>query len=141
MDQTFQSSILTQGNRRPSTCRFSLSGTQAEKFTTLSICSSFALPHFFIEVPVILLNQFEFRAGTRIALISGVKSKTGGGMKYKLEIFRSLPDGQYLWIKTVEGLEEAKSQLRSIAQREPGDYFIFDTSTGSRYGSAVASLS
>jgi len=62
-------------------------------------------------------------------------------MKYKLEIFRSLPDGQFLWIKTVDGLEEAKSQLHSIAQREPGDYFIFDTRTGSRYSSAVASLS
>jgi hypothetical protein len=62
-------------------------------------------------------------------------------MKYKVEIFRSLPDGQFLWIKTVEGLEEAKSQLHSIAQPEPGDYFIFDTSTGSRYSSAVTSLS
>jgi hypothetical protein len=57
----------------------------------------------------------------------------GGEMKCKLDIFRSFPDGQYLWIKAVESLEEAKSQMISLAQREPGDYFIFDTRTGCRY--------
>lgn len=59
-------------------------------------------------------------------------------MKYKLDIFRSLPDGQYLWIKAVEGLEEAKFQLLSLAQREPGEYFVFDTSSGCRITAAPA---
>lgn len=54
-------------------------------------------------------------------------------MKYKVDIFRSLADGQCLWIKTVEGLEEAKSQLRHLAQEEPGDYFVFDAVTGLRH--------
>jgi hypothetical protein len=62
-------------------------------------------------------------------------------MKYKLDIFRSLPDGQYLWIKAVEGLEEANSQLFSLMQREPGDYFIFDTNRGCRVNSALATSS
>ena len=59
-------------------------------------------------------------------------------MNYKLDIFRSLPDGQYLWIKAVVGLEEANSQLRNLMQREPGDYFIFDTNRGCRVNSALA---
>jgi hypothetical protein len=53
-------------------------------------------------------------------------------MTYKLDIFRKLPDGQLLWIKAVEGLEEAKCQLFHLARIEPGDYFIFDPSRGSR---------
>lgn len=62
-------------------------------------------------------------------------------MKYKLDIFRSLPDGQYSWIKAVGSLEEAKSQLLSLAQREPGDYFIFDTSCGRRITATLATPS
>jgi hypothetical protein len=54
-------------------------------------------------------------------------------MKCKLDIFRSYPDGQCLWIKAVESIEEAKSQVISLAQSEPGNYFIFDTNTGCRY--------
>jgi hypothetical protein len=62
-------------------------------------------------------------------------------MKCILDIFRSYPDGQYLWIKAVENLEEAESQVISLAQREPGDYFIFDTRTGYRYRQGFASPS
>lgn len=62
-------------------------------------------------------------------------------MHYKLDIFRSLPDGQYLWIKSVEGLEEAKSQLRRLTQIEPGDYFIFDTNNGCRIHATFAASS
>jgi hypothetical protein len=53
-------------------------------------------------------------------------------LRYKLDIFRTLPDGQPLWLKTVEGLEEAKSQLCKLAELEPGDYFIYDTRLGRR---------
>ena len=62
-------------------------------------------------------------------------------MKHKLDIFRSLPDGQCLWIRAVENLEEAKSQLLNLAQREPGDYFVFDTSCGRRIAAALATPS
>jgi len=62
-------------------------------------------------------------------------------MNYKLDIFRSLPDGQCLWIKAVESLEEAKAQLLQLMQREPGEYFIFDPSRGCRVNAALATPS
>jgi hypothetical protein len=65
----------------------------------------------------------------------------GGFMKHKLDIFRSLPDGQFLWVKAVEGLEEAKSQLYKLAEREPGDYFIYDAHLGCRIASALGTSS
>jgi hypothetical protein len=60
-------------------------------------------------------------------------------MKYKLDIFRKLPDGQLLWIKAVEGLEEARKQLLSLAQINPGDYFIYDPCSGCRIDFALTS--
>ena len=51
-------------------------------------------------------------------------------MNAKFDIFRRLPDGQPIWVKAVEGLEEAKRQLLEMENRAPGDYFIYDT----RYG-------
>lgn len=51
-------------------------------------------------------------------------------MKAKFDIFRRLPDGQPIWVKAVEGLEEARRQLLEMASTVPGDYFIYDT----RYG-------
>jgi len=51
-------------------------------------------------------------------------------MNAKFDIFRKLPDGQPIWVKAVEGLEEAKRQLLEMENRAPGDYFIYDT----RYG-------
>jgi hypothetical protein len=51
-------------------------------------------------------------------------------VNYKLDIFRKLPDGQLLWVKAVEGLEEAKSQLSRLAKINPGNYLIYDTRLG-----------
>jgi len=51
-------------------------------------------------------------------------------MNAKFDIFRKLPDGQPIWVKAVEGLEEARRQLAEMATIAPGDYFIYDT----RYG-------
>jgi hypothetical protein len=45
----------------------------------------------------------------------------------KFDIFKKLPDGQPIWIKAVEGLEEAKRQVTQLATTCPGDYFIFNT--------------
>ena len=59
-------------------------------------------------------------------------------MRYKLDIFRTLPDGHPLWLKAVEGLEEAKSQLCKLAELEPGDYFIYDTRLGRRLDNSSA---
>lgn len=51
-------------------------------------------------------------------------------VKCKLDIFRKLPDGQLLWVKAVEGLGEARSQLARLAQMNPGDYLICVTRFG-----------
>jgi hypothetical protein len=51
-------------------------------------------------------------------------------MDVKFDIFKKLPDGQPIWVKAVEGLEEAKLQLGQIASQFPGDYFIFDMRSG-----------
>ena len=48
----------------------------------------------------------------------------------KFDIFKKLPDGHPIWIKAVEGLDEAKSQLRQMAQSSPGDYFICNLRNG-----------
>ncbi len=51
-------------------------------------------------------------------------------MTAKFDIFLKLPDGQPVWIKAVESLEEAKRQLTQITANAPGDYFIFNTGNG-----------
>ncbi len=51
-------------------------------------------------------------------------------MDVKFDIFQKLPDGQAIWIKAVEGFEEAKLQLTQIALAIPGEYFIFDIRDG-----------
>ncbi len=51
-------------------------------------------------------------------------------MNAQLDIFKRLPDGHPIWIKAVEGLEEAKRQLAEMASENPGTYFIFNTRIG-----------
>jgi hypothetical protein len=48
----------------------------------------------------------------------------------KFDIFQKLPDGHPLWIQTVDGLEEAKSQLLHLATTSPGEYFIYNSQKG-----------
>jgi hypothetical protein len=62
-----------------------------------------------------------------VALISGSYNKTDSGdfMGAKFDIFKKLPDGNPLWVKAVEGLEEAKAQLARLATNAPGEYFIY----------------
>jgi len=52
-------------------------------------------------------------------------------MDAKFDIFKRLPDGHPLWVKAVEGLEEAKSQLRGLMAISPGDYFIYSVRNAS----------
>jgi hypothetical protein len=46
------------------------------------------------------------------------------------DIFKRLPDGQPLWVKAVDGLEEARAQLARLAASAPGEYFIYSVRHG-----------
>ena len=65
--------------------------------------------------------------GVPVALISCgyIELIRGRIMDAKFDIFKRLPDGHPLWVKAVEGLEEAKSQLARMAVNSPGEYFIY----------------
>jgi hypothetical protein len=54
-----------------------------------------------------------------------LEQNSGGTMGAKFDIFKKLPDGHPLWVKAVEGLEEAKAQLARLALSAPGEYFIY----------------
>jgi len=47
------------------------------------------------------------------------------------DIFRILPDGDPIWIKSVPYLEEARVQIRRLTAISPGDYFVYSHITGS----------
>jgi hypothetical protein len=51
-------------------------------------------------------------------------------MDAKFDIFKKLPDGHPLWVKAVEGLEEARNQLTRLAVSSPGEYFIYSAQNG-----------
>ena len=51
-------------------------------------------------------------------------------MNAKFDIFVRQSDGQPVWLKAVESLEEAKKQVATMAQNVPGDYFIFNAMSG-----------
>lgn len=51
-------------------------------------------------------------------------------MHAEFDIFKRLPDGQPLWVKAVEGLEEARAQLARLAASAPGEYFIYSVRLG-----------
>ena len=51
-------------------------------------------------------------------------------MDAKFDIFKKLPDGRPLWVKAVDGLEEARVQLARLAANSPGEYFIYSVRNG-----------
>jgi hypothetical protein len=51
-------------------------------------------------------------------------------MDAKFDIFKKLPDGHPLWVKAVDGLEEAKAQLARLAAGSPDEYFIYSIRNG-----------
>jgi len=51
-------------------------------------------------------------------------------MKITLDIFKRLPDGHPLWVKAVDGLEEARAQLVRLAASAPGEYFVYSVQHG-----------
>ena len=54
----------------------------------------------------------------------------GAVMDAKFDIFKKLPDGHPIWVKAVDGLEEAKNQLARLAVSSPGEYFIYSARSG-----------
>jgi hypothetical protein len=46
-------------------------------------------------------------------------------VRFKFDIFERLRDGTPLWIAAVEGLEEARNQMKLLAVVGPGDYLIY----------------
>jgi hypothetical protein len=51
-------------------------------------------------------------------------------MGTKFDIFKKLPDGHPLWVKAVDGLEEARAQLARLVASSPGEYFIYSLRNG-----------
>jgi hypothetical protein len=46
-------------------------------------------------------------------------------MSNRFDIFKRLPNGNTLWITTVEGLVEAKSRMGRLAAISAGEYFVY----------------
>jgi hypothetical protein len=46
-------------------------------------------------------------------------------MNYRFDIFKRLPNGNTLWITTVEGFVEAKSRMGRLAAISGGEYFVY----------------
>jgi hypothetical protein len=51
-------------------------------------------------------------------------------MGAKFDIFKKLPDGHPLWVRAVDGLEEAMAQLAHLSASSPDEYFIFSVRNG-----------
>jgi hypothetical protein len=60
-------------------------------------------------------------------------------MDAKFDIFKRLPDGHPLWLKAVDGLEEARAQLVRLAASSPGEYFIYSVQNACVVQSRIAS--
>jgi hypothetical protein len=54
----------------------------------------------------------------------------GAFMDAKFDIFKKLSDGHPLWVKAVDGLEEARDQIARLAVSSPGEYFIYSARNG-----------
>jgi hypothetical protein len=70
--------------------------------------------------------------GNSLPLIGAVTTNRilGEVMDAKFDIFKKLPDGHPMWVKAVDGLEEAKNQLSRLAASSPGEYFIYSVRQG-----------
>ena len=57
-------------------------------------------------------------------------------MKYKVDIFKKLPGGKMVWVRSVDGLDEAKVQMKRLEYINPGEYFVYDN----HFGGIIPSL-
>jgi hypothetical protein len=48
-------------------------------------------------------------------------------MMQKYDIFKQITDNVFVWIDTVENINEGKKRLTSFASSGPGDYRLWDT--------------
>lgn len=60
-------------------------------------------------------------------------------MDAKFDIFKRLPDGHPLWVKAVDGLEEARAQLARLAASSQDEYFIYSVKNASIIQATAAS--
>lgn len=51
-------------------------------------------------------------------------------MRFTFDIFRRLPGDGPIWIEAVQGLERAMDRLQTLVEADPGDYFLFDPTSG-----------
>jgi hypothetical protein len=51
-------------------------------------------------------------------------------MSHPLDIFKTDPDGQVLWLCAVEDFAAAKSCIENLERSSPGEYLILDEITG-----------
>jgi hypothetical protein len=49
-----------------------------------------------------------------------------------LDIFIKTEDGTYVWKATADSFELAKSKVEELAATSPGEYMIFNQSTGNK---------
>jgi hypothetical protein len=47
-----------------------------------------------------------------------------------MDIFIKMEDGAYVWKAAAESFELAKTKVEQLATTSPGDYMIFDQTTG-----------
>jgi hypothetical protein len=78
--------------------------------------------------------QYQATTVRRIKIVS-----TGVEMNTKFDIFKRLPDGHPLWVRAVEGLEEAIAQVARLAGSSPDEYFIYNPYNGTVIPARMAS--
>lgn len=58
-----------------------------------------------------------------------------------IDIFKSDPDGEVLWIGAVDSLAAAKDRIAQLGESSPGEYLIFDQATGHKVFASTPSCS
>jgi hypothetical protein len=51
-------------------------------------------------------------------------------MRPTFDVFTVSPDGQPLWIESIESLKDARERLRELARNVPQDCFIYSEENG-----------
>jgi hypothetical protein len=47
-------------------------------------------------------------------------------MRTPFDLLRRDPDGSFIWLEAAADLAQARTRLRELASRNPGDYVLFD---------------
>jgi hypothetical protein len=65
-----------------------------------------------------------------IAVTGWSQTEVEMGSESMYDIFMKLPDGSPLWLEAVQGLDQARSRLASLARSSEGDYFVYSEKSG-----------